>query len=208
MLALYDVDKEFDLRTVLQAVTLELAPGRYYALRAPNGSGKTTLLRIMAGLTRPTRGQVLWSGRRLCARDRGRMGVVLESPMLYGEMSVVENLTWFARLYGLPHPDDLALRWVDEIGLTHEETTRVRELSKGQRRRVALARGFLHSPELMLLDEPFDGLDDMGSQWLEQKLRSFCTAGKTVFMVTHQTRQQVQADVELTLVGGRLEVID
>ncbi|WP_067933744.1 ABC transporter ATP-binding protein [Alicyclobacillus kakegawensis] len=207
MLALCDVTKEFNFRVVLEDITLRLEAGQRYALRAPNGSGKTTLLRIMAGLTRPTRGRLLWSGRPMRVQDRRRMGVVLESPMLYGDLTVLENLVWFSRLYGLSQAGRCARWWTDAAGLTECAQLPVRQLSKGQRQRAAMARAFLHDPELILLDEPFDGLDEEAREWVGDVLDTACAAGKTVFLVTHEEETWAQADVGLTLHNGQLEVL-
>jgi ABC-type multidrug transport system ATPase subunit len=207
MLSLLGVDKEFDFRLVLKAVTITLEPGRVYALRAPNGSGKTTLLRVMAGLTRPTRGQVLWQGRPISARARRHLGVVLEKPLLYGEWTAAENLTWFARLYDCPEPSRTARQWLKATGLDDLADLPVRDCSKGQRQRLAIARACLHNPEVLLFDEPFDGLDEDAQAWGRRLLRALAADGKAVFVVTHQTDDWERADVRLTLCRGSLEVV-
>ena len=204
MLALSHVAKEFDLRPVLDDVNLSVEPGRKYALWAENGSGKTTLLQIMAGISKPTRGHVQWDGKPLSHKSRRHLGVVLEAGFLFGDLTAMENLYLYAKLYGCESPRHLADEWLDTIGLSYARDVPIREFSKGMKQRLSLARAMVHSPQLLLLDEPFDGLDVKSVQLFQDLLRQQLCHGTSVFLVTHQTQEVSSADRRLTLKYGRL----
>ncbi|MCL6454395.1 MAG: heme ABC exporter ATP-binding protein CcmA [Alicyclobacillus sp.] len=204
VLALTGVYKEYNLRPVLEDVHLRLEPGQRVALSAPNGSGKSTLIQILAGLSRPTRGAVTWSGRPLDAAARRCLGVLLQQPMLYGDLTGRENLVFFARLYRLAEARQLADRWLAEVGLDDSAQVRVREYSKGMKQRLALARCLLHGPRVLLLDEPFDGLDTASRAYFEGRFDAFAKAGGTLFLVTHHPEEARQMDRQLTIRFGRV----
>ncbi len=203
-LELRNVDMEYDLRPVLTGVTLALKPATTYLLTADNGSGKTTLLQIMAGLTAPTRGKVLWGDRPLVPAVRKRLGVVLQAPMLYGDLTGYENLVLFAALYGVAEPQAAADEWLARVQLEWARHQRVREYSKGMRQRLAIARAMVHEPSVLLLDEPFDGLDPSGRKVVEGLLTEARGRGATVFVVTHEAEHRFCPDHRLTIRQGRL----
>lgn len=204
MLKLQSVAKEYNLRPVLDDVTLSLEAGVSYSLSASNGSGKTTLLQIMSGLTRPTRGTVLWGQTRLGTKERRYLGVVLQSNFLFGDLTASENLAFYATMYGMSSPKSLADEWLERIGLAYARTQFVKDFSKGMKQRLALARGMIHSPQLLLLDEPFDGLDEAASGLFKNLLDTMVQAGTTVFLVTHQAIEAQAAERRYTLRFGRL----
>lgn len=203
-LALSGVSKDYNLRPVLEDVNLILEPGLSYALTAANGSGKSTLLQIMAGLTRPTTGSVTWNGSKLSARSRAHIGVVLQQPMLYGDLSGLDNLLFYARLYGIGRPRAAACAWLERVGLRDSAEVRVREYSKGMKQRLALARALLHSPSLLLLDEPFDGLDVESRMFFTELFGAVLAAGNTLFIVSHQHQEVQLARKHLTMRFGRV----
>lgn len=204
MLSLVGVYKEFDFRPVLSDVHLRLEAGASYALAAPNGSGKTTLLHIMCGLTRPTSGHVLWQDKPWGPSARRRFGVVLQQSFLYGDLTGLENLTLYARLYGCAKPKDLAEAWVHSVGLEEANDVKVKEYSKGMKQRLALARAMLHEPDILLLDEPFDGLDAQSVGQFHQHLSKQVERGATLFLVTHHEDEARAVQHRLTLRHGRL----
>lgn len=203
-MALHDVDKEFDMRVVLDGVNVCLETGRSYLLTAENGSGKTTLLQVMAGLIRPTRGRVLWRGKPVTRASKAEVGVVLQSPMIYGDLTGLENLTLYAGLYGVKLPKASAEQWLHRFQLTDAMHRPAREYSKGMRQRLALARALVHTPSLLLLDEPFDGLDIHGIELVQNMLREVVASGGTVFMVAHLLQPVENVDGHLTLRYGKL----
>lgn len=204
MLTLEGVSKEYNLRPVLENVHLSLSKGTVYTLTAPNGSGKTTLLQVMAGLVRPTKGQVLWGERPVRYRDRQNFGVLLQQPMLYADLTAVENLRFSARLYGQGQAIKEVQAWLERVGLGDAADERVRNFSKGMKQRLALARCFLHNPDLLLLDEPFDGLDEGGRLILTGLLKERLAANATIFVITHRTDEVSLPAEHLTMRFGRV----
>jgi heme exporter protein A len=190
----------------LRQISFELPEGVCLALLGRNGAGKTTLLRILSGLMRPGRGSVRVLGAD--PRDtmaRARIGVLGHGLALYDELSALENLTLFARLYGLKDPRGAAGQWLERVGLAASASSLVREFSRGMRQRLAVARAFLHEPELLLLDEPFTALDDRAVTTLQDLLRDAVRQGRTVVLSTHQLREALELATHVALlVRGRL----
>ena len=155
----------------LRKIELNVEAGSTVALLGRNGAGKTTLLRIMAGLSKASEGEVRIAGVDVRQEStRRRIGVLGHGISLYDELSAVENLVLFARLYGLPEPEKQALAWLERTGLERVRDGLVREFSRGMRQRLAVARAFLHDPEVLLLDEPFTALDDRAIAVLQSLL--------------------------------------
>lgn len=190
----------------LRNVYLTAGDGACVALIGRNGAGKTTLLRTIAGFSRPGRGSVKIFGHN--PRDvetRRRLGFLGHGISLYDELSAIENLTLFGRLYGLPDPRSTALEWLERTGLARVKDGLVREFSRGMRQRLAVARAFLHHPGVMLLDEPFTALDDRGVAVLQQLLRDARSAGRTLIISTHQLREAMDLATHVALVErGRI----
>jgi heme ABC exporter ATP-binding subunit CcmA len=187
-------------------ISLEVEPGASLALLGRNGAGKTTLLRILAGLSRPGRGAV-----RICGADardpatRASIGILGHGISLYEELSALENLRLFARLYGVENPNAAASEWLERTGLDKVRDGLVREFSRGMRQRLAVARAFLHSPSVLLLDEPFTALDDRAIALLQSLLREAIAEGRTVVLSTHQLREALDLATHVALlVRGRL----
>jgi heme exporter protein A len=184
------VIKVFGLRPVLRGVDLNVAPGEFLALFGPNGAGKTTLLRILATLSRPTGGAVTIGGYRLpgeAQSARGATGLVSHQPLLYGDLSAAENLHFYGRMYGLESAEREAR--VDEVlravNLHRRADDRVRTFSRGMAQRLGIARAILHDPPVLLLDEPYTGLDQDSALALDQVLREVALRGRTILMTTH-----------------------
>jgi len=170
-----DLWRSHGRQRVLRGVSLAAPPGTCLAILGPNGSGKSTLLQILGAALRPGRGRVRIFGEDPFASPaaRGRIGLVGHEAMLYGGLSVIENLRLLAALYGLRDGHGRAGRICDLLGIDRP-TTPVRRLSRGVQQRAALARALLHSPAVLLLDEPFTGLDPRGADDLRRILREFC----------------------------------
>jgi heme ABC exporter ATP-binding subunit CcmA len=200
--------KSFDPRPVLREVSFTLAAGRCLALLGPNGAGKTTLLRILATLAKPSEGRATVLGldvAREASQVRRVVGFVGHAPMLYDELTVRENLRFFARMYGLRDGAERAEALLARVGMRARANERVRQLSRGQLQRVALARGILHDPALLLLDEPDTGLDEEATALLAALVAERGTQGQTTILTTHQlARGLALADEALVLVGGRV----
>ncbi len=190
----------------LREIQLKVDGGSCLALLGRNGSGKTTLLRIMAGLMRPQRGEVKIFGhdpRHSIAREA--IGLLGHGIGVYDELSAEENLRLFARMYGLPNPEQSASDWLKRTALDHVSKSLVREFSRGMRQRLAVARAFLHSPKLLLLDEPFTALDDRAIALLQSLLAGALRDGATIIMSTHQLREAMEISTEVALLNrGKL----
>jgi heme exporter protein A len=192
-LEISDVWKYYGDFPALRAVGLNIEPGSTMALLGRNGAGKTTLLRIIAGLSRPSRGSIKIQGAD--AREqttRQRIGVLGHGIALYDELSAVENLTLFGRLYGLPDARKRADEMLERVGLGRVRDGLAREFSRGMRQRLAVGRAFLHDPEVLLLDEPFTALDDRAIAVLQSMIKSMRDRGRTIIMSTHQLREALE----------------
>ncbi len=200
--------REFGASMVAVAgIDLTLAQGEFLTVFGPNGAGKTTLLGMLAGRMRPTRGEIRVMGARLDFSDtewRRHIGVVSHQGMLYGHLTVEENLRFFGRLFGL---EDLPTRVearLAEVGLADRAGSLVRQLSHGMRQRVALARALLHDPSVVFLDEPYTGLDPHAAGVLRSVLGSLRDGRRTVLMVTHNLTQGLEMSTRLAIqVRGR-----
>jgi heme ABC exporter ATP-binding subunit CcmA len=190
----------------LRDISLPVNAGSCLALLGRNGAGKTTLLRIVSGLSRASKGRVTVLGDDVRKEEtRSRIGVLGHAIGIYDELSAVENLRLFARLYDINDADAAAARWLERVGLERVAQGLVREFSRGMRQRLAVARAFLHDPDVLLLDEPFTSLDDKAIAVLQTVLREALAGGKTVIMSTHQLREALELATEVALiVRGRL----
>ena len=186
----------------LRDIRLDAEPGSCLALIGRNGAGKTTLLRIIAGFSRPGRGKVRILGNE--PRDpqtRRHLGFIGHGISVYDELSAQENLTLFAKLYGMPDPRRTAGEWLERTGLERVANGLVREFSRGMRQRLAVARAFLHEPSVLLLDEPFTALDDRAIAVLQRLLREALASGKTIIMSTHQLREALELASHVALLS-------
>ncbi len=206
MLRVAGVRKAFGLRRVLRDASLTVERGEVVALTGDNGSGKTTLLRIVATLLRPDAGEVTLDGFAADADPhevRARLGYLGHDPALYPELTGRENLWLWARLHRLPDPA-AAGTGLAQAGLEGVADDRAAVYSHGMLRRLALARALLHAPTLLLLDEPFSGLDTRGTAALEAVLAGAHENGRAVLYATHTSAAAAAADREVHLAGGAL----
>jgi heme ABC exporter ATP-binding subunit CcmA len=201
-----DVWKFFGDFPALREVTLTTDRGSCLALLGRNGAGKTTLLRILAGLSTPSRGKVEMLDCEARDHDaRAKTGMIGHGIAVYDELSAIENLTLFAKLYGLPNPKQHADEWLVRTNLDRVANGLVREFSRGMRQRLAIARAFLHSPSILLLDEPFTSLDDKAIALLQALLKDALDHGASIVMSTHQIREALELATHVALlVRGRL----
>ena len=188
MISVHSLVKRFGLKTVLRDLDFDVQPGEFVALLGPNGAGKTTFLRILASLSRPTLGEVRVAGYRLphhAAAVRARLGVVSHLPLLYGDLTAEENLRFYARLYALRGSEARVTEVLQLAGLEARRKDLVRTYSRGMAQRLAIARAVIHDPDVLLLDEPYTGLDQDASSMLDGVLRSVTAQGRTVVMTSH-----------------------
>ncbi len=182
---LSNVTRLFGRFAALRGVSAEFAPGRLYVVVGDNGAGKSTLLRAIAGLMRPSSGSVTVLGSGDLRSVGAAIGYMAHAPLLYDEMDGVENLDYFARLYGLREPRRCA-DVMRVVGLDPELKRRVGQYSQGMRQRLSLARAILNDPTVVLLDEPFSNVDIVSAREMVRLLGEMRDAGKTIFVVTHQ----------------------
>jgi ABC-type multidrug transport system ATPase subunit len=180
-----DLVKQFGRFAALRGVTAEFAPNRLYAILGDNGAGKTTLLRALAGLTPPTRGSISMLGTTDLRSVCGQMGYMAHPSLLYDEMSGMENLRYFARLYDVLDKDRCA-DVIRAVKLDPSLTRPVGQYSQGMRQRMSLARALLNDPKILLLDEPFSNVDIRSAREMVILLTGLRESGKTIFVVTHQ----------------------
>lgn len=198
--------RAFGARRAVDGVTFTLHGGGCLALFGPNGAGKTTLLRVLAGLLRPTAGRARIAGRDLPggAEARRRIGFISHAGMLYGALTARENVELAARLFGVGAPRSAAERVLDEMGLLARADVAVRALSRGMQQRVSIARAMVHEPSVVLLDEPFTGLDALGAAALSDALAALRRSGAALVLVTHNLEEGLGlATHAAIMVGGR-----
>jgi heme exporter protein A len=184
----------------LRDVGFNIQPGSVVALLGRNGAGKTTLLRILAGLSKPSKGTVKINGAQVREEQtRRRIGVLGHGISLYEELSATENLILFGKLYGLKNPAERAAYWLERTGLERVRDGLVREFSRGMRQRLAVARTFIHDPDVLLFDEPFTSLDDRAIAVLQSLIASARDRGATVVMSTHQIREAIELATHVAL---------
>ena len=183
------VIKQFGRFAALRGVTAEFAPGRLYVILGDNGAGKTTLLRTIAGLAQPTRGTISVLGSKEIKSVRGQIGYMAHPSLLYDEMSGMENLRYFAGLYGIEDDAVAEKRCREVISLVKLDPGLARpvgQYSQGMRQRMSLARALLNDPKLLLLDEPFSNVDSHSAEEMAGLLAQMRDQGKTLLVVTHQ----------------------
>jgi heme ABC exporter ATP-binding subunit CcmA len=200
--------KIYGRHRVLDGIDLDVRPGEAVALLGPNGAGKTTLLRIAATLARPSSGRVTVGGVD-CVRDpeaaRRLLGFLGHGSWLYEDLTAFENLRFWAALGGLQASAPVLRAALAAVDVDRWGDERVRTFSAGMKRRLSIARVIIAQPRLLLLDEPFTGLDPQGAKWLEEHLEAFKSAGGAVLMSTHSFgRGFGVADRAAILAGGRV----
>ena len=180
--------KYYGNHLVLKGINLSVARGEKITIVGPNGAGKTTLLKILATISRPAAGTARIGGFDLCEQPvhvRRQIGVISHQTYLYNDLSVMENLRFYARMYDVPDADRRIRELVQRVGLTHRMHDAVGKLSRGMQQRVCIARAAIHNPPVMLLDEPDTGLDQQASALLQNLLLGIEDQARTVIMTTH-----------------------
>jgi heme exporter protein A len=204
-----DVTRHFGRRRALHQVTFTCEAGQIVAVLGANGAGKSTLLAIAATLITPSAGEVLYGGQNARgggAALRARIGVLGHDVYLYPELTATENLAFFARLYGVEDVAAVVSASLTRASLQDRAAEPVSTFSRGMRQRLALERALLHSPRLLLLDEPFTGLDEAASANLRERLLEAKHAGAIVVVTTHDLESiDALVDMAFVLTAGRAE---
>jgi heme exporter protein A len=191
VIAARKLSKRYGLKRVLEGLTFDLERGDFLVVTGPNGAGKTTLLRVCAGLAVPTGGSLEVEA------ERSRIGFLGHEPLVYRELTALENLDLYGRLYRVPERRERIGMLLERFGLWDARRERSSALSRGQLQRLALCRALLHKPDLLILDEPFAGLDADGAALLDRELAAM--RGKRTLLVATHDPQRLQM-----LASGRL----
>ena len=183
-----NLTKSFGRFTALRSLSIEIPRGESLTIVGRNGAGKTTFLKIVSSIIRSYTGEVEISGKNLKRADddtRKNIGFVSHESLLYKDLTVRDNLAFYARMYGVDDADAKAIEMIRRVDLEAKMDVVVRALSRGMKQRASLARAFIHEPGILLLDEPFTGLDERASEILDRFLSEFKKARGTLVMVTH-----------------------
>ena len=191
LLHLSGITKRFEGIRAVSNVNLKVFSGDFLTIFGPNGAGKTTLLRIIASLTQPTVGHIDFSKENV-NKGKAQVGYVSHQSFLYNELTGFENLEFYGNLYDFREPRTRASEMLIKMGLEKVGQRLVREYSRGMKQRLTLARALLHVPSLLLLDEPYTGLDQHGSRLLTSVLRNVKEEGSTVILITHNLREGLE----------------
>ncbi len=201
------LEKQIGDREVLRDVSLELGTHATLAVLGPNGAGKTTLLRVLAGIWGPSGGQ-LWRFDKPVVgevRTDARIGYLGHQSFLYPALTALENLTFYGRLWNLDHPHARARDMLRRVGLTWSQNDPVKIYSRGMLQRAAIARMLLPDPQLLLLDEPYTGLDAEAQEFLDHTLITYRDRGGTTLLITHNVQDVLRiSDAVTILIGGKL----
>lgn len=218
MVEVHNLVKSFGPRSALAGVDLSVEEGEFLTLVGPNGAGKTTLLRVLATLTRPTSGTVRIAGLdpgRAGDRARRRIGFLSHRTLLYDDLTAEQNLRFYARMYDLQGDTERIRYLTERVGLTERRHDLVRTFSRGMQQRLAVARAVLHQPQVLLLDEPYTGLDPNAAQVLTDLLAELAGEGCVVLLTTHNLERGLAVGRRVAVLArGRLvyderrEVID
>ncbi len=188
MIQIKNLTKTFGLNPVLRGVNLHVQPGEFVTLVGPNGAGKSTLMRIVATLLQPGNGEVRiggWPLPQYAHKVRRHIGLVSHHALLYGDLTAMENLMFFARLYQLPDAKERVLAALKQVGLFARQRDPVSTFSRGMVQRLTIARATLHEPDVLLFDEPYTGLDQDAARLLDNLLQQEMENGRTILMITH-----------------------
>ncbi|MBL7093523.1 heme ABC exporter ATP-binding protein CcmA [candidate division KSB1 bacterium] len=188
MIKINNITKSFGNFFALRGIDLQIHSGEFWIIVGPNGAGKTTLLKILSTLSKPTEGKIE-IGRNISDQSgielRSQIGFIGHQSFLYGNLSAEENLTFYARMYGLKNEKNIIHAKLTQVGLYDRRDDLVRNFSRGMQQRLTIARALLPDPKIILLDEPFSGLDQQGIDLFSSLLTSLITPERIILMTTH-----------------------
>ncbi|MCH7949735.1 MAG: ABC transporter ATP-binding protein [Candidatus Dadabacteria bacterium] len=203
--------KSFGNFDALRGVDLHVKRGEFMTLFGPNGAGKTTLIKLLATLTSPTSGTLSVYGydvRKDVNNIRSVIGVISHDPYLYDNLSAFENIKFFGTLYGLDDVDNRARSVIKQVGLEKRMNDLVRTFSRGMKQRLTVARAIVHEPKILLLDEPYTGLDQHGAQIFGEMLSDLKSQRRTILMTTHNIDEGLDLSDRIGILAKGKIVLD
>ncbi|MBI2485554.1 MAG: heme ABC exporter ATP-binding protein CcmA [Deltaproteobacteria bacterium] len=202
------VTKSFGNIQALRGVDLKVKKGEFLTVFGPNGAGKTTLIKLLATLTKPTSGKVIIANHDIKKEPdkvRGLIGVISHDAYLYENLSAIENIRFFASLYGVSEVQGRAIEVIRQVGLESRMHNLVRTFSRGMKQRLAVARAIVHEPKILLLDEPYTGLDQHGSRIFGEMLKWLKSENRTILMTTHNIAEGLEISDRIAILSaGRI----
>ena len=210
MIEVRGLAKHFGRFSALRDLNLNIGTGEFIALFGRNGAGKTTFLRILSGLARPSSGtcRIQLGGTRATRYPRGAIGYLSHNTSLYADLTALENLRFYSQLMNVPDNDEFLFQRIGQVGLAGREREPVRNYSRGMQQRLAIARAFLHDPDILLLDEPFTGLDQAGSEFLKQYLLKAHVRNTICIMAVHDTQLGYEMADRLVVIERGVAALD
>lgn len=204
MLTITNIRKRFGKHVANDGITLNIESGRIFGLLGPNGAGKTTLIRMITSIIMPDEGQIMLDGEAMASMQQHRIGYLPEERGLYKKLTVAEQLTYFGQLKGLDAREALrrGSAWLHRMDAAGWETRKVQELSKGMQQKVQFISTILHEPSLLILDEPFSGLDPVNADVLISVIKELKDKGTSVILSTHQMDQVERLCDDIALINA------
>lgn len=197
------VNKKYGHIHALRDVSISFDKGEFISVFGPNGAGKSTFLKLLCTMTSPTSGNILYEGtplKKLKDDFRSRFGVISHQPFLYSELTAMENLRFYAKLYNVQNIDERIKELMNKVELYKRRNDKVRGYSRGMLQRLSITRALLHNPDIVVLDEPYTGLDTHASDILTRILVELFDSNRTIIMVTHNLKQGYDASSRLAII--------
>jgi ABC-2 type transport system ATP-binding protein len=209
-LTLSGVTKRFDEFTAVDDLSMRVRPGRIFGLIGPNGAGKTTTIRMIVNITVPDEGRIELFGHEMTTELQDRIGYLPEERGLYKKMKVVDQLRFFGELKNIKgkRADEAIDRWLERVKLTEWKTKKATELSKGMQQKIQFIAAVMHDPDLMILDEPFSGLDPVAQELLKEVVLELKAEGKTIIFSTHQMEMAERICDDICMINKSRKVLD
>ena len=209
-LILDHVSKSFGDFKAVNDLSIQVRPGRVFGLIGPNGAGKTTTIRMIVNITAPDTGTIKLFGKSMTTALQDRIGCLPEERGLYRKMKVGEQLRFFAELKDLPgrEADKRIDAWLEKLDLTGWKDKRAKDLSKGMQQKIQFIASVIHEPDLLILDEPFSGLDPVSVDLMKETILEQKTSGKTIILSTHQMEIAERLCDDICMINKSLKVLD
>jgi heme exporter protein A len=200
--------KQIGSKKILKGIDLEINSGEFVTCFGPNGAGKSTTMKILSLLSKPSSGKLFIDGKDTKEHGdslRSKVGVISHNTFLYDNLTAKENLQFYGKMYSIANLNTRVDQLLENVGLTYAAKDTVRGFSRGMQQRLAIARSLVHNPPILLMDEPYTGLDEMAKEILNGVLRQLSQEKHTVFLITHDFDQGLeQSDQTIILVGGKI----